>query len=80
MRTEEVRDRIEEIRAELEEVRAMSEKDVCERYNADSKAEIVALIQEEIAALETGYECLPDDDGMDYVNLQLSQGMAAVFW
>ena len=73
---------LEELYTELEAVRAMPEKEVRECYNSDTKNEIIACIQEEIDALEENYsyENLPDDDGMDYVQLQLSQGLPVVYW
>ena len=81
MRMKEVSDRLDECYNELEEVKAMPESEVCKLYNADSKSEIIALIYEEITALEN---CQGEDygegDGMDYIGLQLSQGMAVIRW
>ena len=71
MRTCEIEDRLENAYIEMNEVKAMSEAEVCEAYNADSKDEIIALIQEEITAIDDNYENLPDDDGMDYLALQV---------
>lgn len=71
---------LEELYIELEAVRKMSEEEVCECYNSDTKGEIIACIQEEIDALEDNYSYLPEDDGMDYVQLQLSQGLPVVYW
>lgn len=81
MRMKEVSDRLDKCYNELEEVKAMPESEVCKRYNADSKSEIIALIYEEITALESyqGEDC-SEDDGMDYIGLQLSQGMAVIRW
>lgn len=81
MRTIEMSDRLDKCYNELEEVKAMSEEDVCKAYNAESKQEIIALIYEEITALENyqGEDC-SEDDGMDYESLQMSQGMAVVRW
>ena len=64
-----------------DKVKAMPESEVCKLYNADSKSEIIALIYEEITALESyqGEDC-SEDDGMDYIGLQLSQGMAVIRW
>lgn len=72
--------RLERCYTELGKVKAMTEEEVCALYNADTKEEIIALIQEEITALEDNYGSLPDDDGTDYVRLQLSQGLPVLYW
>lgn len=61
MRTTEINDRLNECYAELEEVKAMSEREVCEKFNVDSKTEYIAILEEEITALEN-YQCEYDDD------------------
>lgn len=71
---------LENLYIELDAVKIMSEAEVCECYNSDTKDEIIAAIEEEIDALEDNYNYLPDDDGMDYVQLQLSQGLPVVYW
>ena len=51
-------------------------------FNADSKQEYIKALTEEVdkyKALLEEYN-LPEDDGMDYINLQLSQGMAVTHW
>lgn len=51
-------------------------------FNADSKQEYIKALTEEVdkyKALLEEYN-LPEDDGMDYINLQLSQGMAVTRW
>ena len=53
MRMTDVSDRLDKCYNELEEVKAMPESEVCKLYNADSKSEIIALIYEEITALES---------------------------
>lgn len=47
-------------------------------FNADSKQEYIKALTEEVDKYEALLEeyNLPEDDGMDYINLQLSQGMA----
>ena len=67
MRMADVSDRLDKCYNELEEVKTMPESEVCKLYNADSKSEIIALIYEEITALESyqGEDC-SEDDGMDY--------------
>ena len=81
MRATEISNKLDELYNELETVRAMSEKEVSERYNADCKKDITELIEEEIEQVRN-YEGEDwyDDDGMDYVQLQLLQGMAVTHW
>ena len=58
------------------------EETLCRAFNADSKQEYIKALTEEVdkyEALLEGYN-LPEDDGMDYINLQLSQGMAVTRW
>ena len=51
-------------------------------FNADSKQEYIKALTEEVDKYEALLEeyNLPEDDGMDYINLQLSQGMAVTHW
>ena len=51
-------------------------------FNADSKQEYIKALTEEVNKYEALLEeyNLPEDDGMDYINLQLSQGMAVTRW
>lgn len=51
-------------------------------FNADSKQEYIKVLTEEVDKYEALLEeyNLPEDDGMDYINLQLSQGMAVTHW
>ena len=51
-------------------------------FNADSKQEYIKVLTEEVDKYEALLEeyNLPEDDGMDYINLQLSQGMAVTRW
>lgn len=68
---------LEELYAELEEVSVMTEEEVCQKYNTDSKKDILDDIERDIKHLKA----LPESDNeMDYINLQLSQGMAAIYW
>ena len=64
MRTIEISNRLDELERELEEVKAMSEREVCENFNVDSKYEYIAILEEEITALER-YQCEYDDDDYD---------------
>ena len=52
MRATEVSNRLDELERELEEVKRMTENEVCEKFNADSKDDYIATIEEEMTALE----------------------------
>ena len=56
---------LENARQELAEVEEMSEKEVCYKYDVDSRNEAVAIINEEIAALEKEAEYLMPDNLYD---------------
>lgn len=58
------------------------EETLCRAFNADSKQEYIKALTEEVDKYEALLEeyNLPEDDGMDYINLQLSQGMAVTHW
>ena len=61
MRATEVSNRLDELERELEEVKAMSEREACEKFNVDSRTEYIAILEEEITALEN-FQCEYDDD------------------
>ena len=61
MRATETSNRLDELERELEEVKAMSEREVCEKFNVDSRTEYIAILEEEITALEN-FQCEYDDD------------------
>lgn len=65
---------------DLENVRYMSEIEVCKRYNADSKREILEVIEEEIATYESLLIPEHQEMEMDYAALQSVQGMAVTRW
>lgn len=72
---------LERQEADLEQVKACDEREACLLFNADSKAELMEAIEDEIAY----YKGLLREDegtnsGMDYIGLQSSQGMAVVHW
>jgi len=67
--------RLDELFIELDKVKSMTEEEVCIKYNADSKSEILADIYEEITVLEEDYG-YQEDDGMDYAALLDSQGLS----
>lgn len=61
---------------ELEAAEMNEKQTVCLMYNVDEKAEAIALIKDDIKALEDQLgECGTADDGMDYIGLQVSQGL-----
>lgn len=64
MRTTEVSNRLDELEGELEEVKGMPEAEVCEKFNADSKDDYIATLEEEMTALER-YQCEYDDNDYD---------------
>lgn len=49
---EQVKEELTDTREELEQVLSMSETEACYRYNVNSKAEIVQMLNEEIESLE----------------------------
>ena len=61
MRATEISNRLDELERELEEVKAMKESEVCEKCNVDSKDEYIAILEEEITALES-YQCEYDEN------------------
>lgn len=71
-----------ELRDELFRVEQMSEREVCEAYNADSKKEVIHMIQEEINLLESEEFSVSDMDYTDEeleeerTNLCISQGLS----
>lgn len=81
MKTTDVSNRLDDLYSEVESVKDMIEEIAQKFYNVDSKDEILSILYEEITALENyqGEDCR-EDDGMDYVQLQLSQDMAVTHW
>ncbi len=71
---------LETLYAELREVRQMNEEEVCRRYNAESRQEILELILEDIAVEEQ--LCQPSladdeaDSGIDYDAICRVQGLS----
>ena len=66
--------KLECLQAELKEVQVMTDSEVMQRYNSDSKAEIIQLIKEDIIIEESAE--LNNDSGMDYDSLCYSQGIS----
>ena len=70
--------KLSELYDELYQVAHMDESEVCRRYNADSKSEIIALINEEISSIKD--ELYGDFESLGEVlenrrQICLSQGM-----
>lgn len=72
---------LERQEADLEQVKACDEREACLLFNADSKAELMEAIEDEIAYYK---RLLGEDEGtnsgMDYISLQSLQGMAVTYW
>ena len=66
--------KLECLQAELKEVQEMTDLEVMQRYNSDSKKEIIQLIKEDIIIEESAE--LNNDSGMDYDALCYSQGIS----
>lgn len=68
---------LDRLYAELEKVTAMPFKEVCKKYNADYKSEVIASINEEIQSLESElHDEIYSDDDMDYDAICEVQGLA----
>ena len=66
--------KLECLQAELKEVQVMTDSEVMQRYNSDSKEEIIQLIKEDIIIEESAE--INNDSGMDYDSLCYSQGIS----
>lgn len=82
MTRSEIENELDKLYKDLEVAHNADEETVCRLFNTDSKNEIIKVITTEIDTYEDllkEFE-IPEDDGMDYINLQLSQGMAVTRW
>lgn len=82
MTRSEIENELDKLYKDLEVAHNADEETVCRLFNTDSKNEIIKVITNEIDTYEDllkEFE-IPEDDGMDYINLQLSQGMAVTHW
>ena len=70
---------LESLERDLERIESMSEEEVCKTYNADSKRELIEVIEEEIATYKKLLEPI-EEDKMDYAALQSVQGMPVTQW
>ena len=78
----EIEEELDKLYKELETVKNADEETVCRAFNADSKQEYIKTLTEEVDKYEALLEeyNLPEDDGMDYIGLQLSQGLPVIRW
>lgn len=62
---------------ELDEAMDSDEQMVCLMYSVDDKRDAIALIEDEIRYCKVMLDELDEaaDDGMDYIGLQVSQGL-----
>lgn len=66
MNTKKIENQLNDLYKELKEVASMPGEDVCRKYNADGKGEIVASIQAEIESLQNELnEITSEDDEYD---------------
>lgn len=82
MTRHEIEEELDGLNKDLNFAYNADEETLCRAFNADSKQEYIKVLTEEANKYETLLEeyNLPEDDGMDYINLQLSQGMAVTRW
>lgn len=62
---------------ELDEAMDSDEQTVCLMHSVDDKRDAIALIEDEIRYCKAMLDELDEaaDDGMDYIGLQISQGL-----
>lgn len=82
MTRHEIEEELDGLNKDLNFAYNADEETLCRAFNADSKQEYIKALTEEVDKYESLLEeyNLPEDDGMDYINLQLSQGMAVTHW
>ena len=82
MTRHEIEEELDGLYKDLNFVYNVDEETVCRTFNADSKQEYIKVLTEEVDKYESLLEeyNLPEDDGMDYINLQLSQGLPVIRW
>ena len=77
----EIEEELMSLTHELEEVKQMDEQTARRVYSVDKKAEVIALIKEDIDTyINAMREYDNEDNGMDYAALQRVQGMAVITW
>ncbi len=82
MTRQEIEQELDRLYKELDFAHHADEPTVCRVCSVDTRLEALQSITEEIDFYEAALEEFnkPDDDGMDYIGLQLSQGMAVTHW
>lgn len=82
MKRHEIEEELDGLYKDLNFAYNADEETLCRAFNADSKQEYIKALTEEVDKYEALLEeyNLTEDDGMDYINLQLSQGMAVTHW
>ena len=82
MTRSEIENELDKLYKNLEIAHNADEETVCRLFNTDSKNEIIKVITDEIDTYEDLLKefDIPEDDGMDYIGLQLSQGLPVVYW
>lgn len=82
MTRSEIENELDKLYKDLEVAHNADEQTVCRLFNTDSKNEIIKVITDEIDTYEDLLKefDIPDDDCMDYLSLQLSQGLPVVYW
>lgn len=78
----EIERELDKLYKDLEVAHNADEQTVCRLFNTDSKNEIIKVITDEIDTYEGLLKefDIPGDDGIDYICLQLSQGLPVVYW
>lgn len=56
MKVEKIKEELDSLKVELQSVKSMSECNVMALYNADSKADIIEIIEEEITVMQNDLE------------------------
>lgn len=82
MTRSDIENELDKLYKDLEVAHNADEQTVCRLFNTDSKNEIIKVITDEIDTYEDLLKefDIPDDDGIDYICLQLSQGLPVVYW
>ncbi len=80
-------DELAGINSDLERIAGMTDEEVCREFNTDSREDILETLEWEKQRLEEELEQAAEylrmeqeGDGMDYVSLQLSQGLPVIYW
>lgn len=73
----EIEQELNALYADLDIAKGKSEQEVSKRFNVDTRQDIMEMLESEIKRHETMLKELDEaaDDGMDYMGLQVSQGL-----